>query len=172
MLDISLNNADNYGGRHENYLCRGRKLLMQGGRWAVKRRGRCKRSTTVEKWMCRLRRNELYRLKFRKKFVKNAKRKSTRACEYVSRRLQTTLYICRRREIYVLWLRTAEKRSVASRVHLPVKHFAQLRALFSSFFPLFFLSFCKLTRFSGAFFRLFPRCLIRGQAMIHFCTSS
>lgn len=71
MLDISLNNADNYGGRHENYLCRVENYLCRvaSGRW--RDAGRCKRSTTVEKWMCRLHGDELYRLKFRKKFVKN-----------------------------------------------------------------------------------------------------
>lgn len=149
----------------ENYLCR-----VAGGRWRdagdVNAQLPWKNECAVCAGMSYI------DWSFGKSSLKMAKRKSTRACEYVSRRLQMTLYICRRREIYVLWLRTAEKRSVASRVHLPVKHFAQLRALFSSFFPLFSLSFCKLTRFSGAFFRLFPRCLIRGQAMIHFCTSS
>lgn len=116
--------------------------------------------------MCRLRRNELYRLKFRKKFVKNGQEEiyaregggypRAHACEYVSRRLQTTLYICRRREI-CLMTENREKRSVAS----SSRYFAH-RVLFSFFFLSLSLFFCKPTRFSGAFFRLFPRCLIRG----------
>ena len=91
--------------------------------------------------MCRLRENELYRLKFRKKFVKNGQEEMSSVREVstrengvregkgeergvcgargpgarvsVSRRLQTTLYICRHREI-CLMTEHREKRSVAS----------------------------------------------------------
>lgn len=140
----------------------GRKLLMRGGQWAVKRRGRCKRSTTVEKWMCRLRRNELYRLKFRKKFVKNGQEEiyaregggypRAHACEYVSRRLQTTLYICRRREI-CLMTENREKRSVASRILLPLFR-SSSPVLF--FFSLFLFSFANRRDLAALFFGCFP----------------
>lgn len=157
----------------------GRKLLMQGGQWAVKRRGRCKRSTTVEKWMCRLRRNELYRLKFRKKFVKNGQEEiyaregggreggdiheGARVWVRKSTFTNDPLHLSPPWDMSYDWEPRKKICCIALLLLLPLS-ISLIESC--SFF------FCKLTRFSGAFFRLFPRCLIRGQTMIHFCTSS